>query len=105
MFGDNDDFLGVTREQDPILSTEFHLVKRIKPGFWVSFDATHYTGGRTSIDGQPASDLQRNSRIGATVVFPIKRRHGVKINYSTGVVTESGGNFENFAINYLYSWQ
>jgi hypothetical protein len=32
-FGDNDDFLGTTREQDPIFSGEIHLVKRIRPGF------------------------------------------------------------------------
>ncbi len=105
IFGDNDDFLGVRREQDPVLSAEFHLVKRINPGFWVSLDATHYVGGRTTIDDQVSADLQRNSRIGATMVFPLRRRHGIKLSYSTGVVTESGGDFENFAINYLYIWQ
>ena len=31
-FGDNDEFLGVTREQEPIFSFQFHLVKRFKPG-------------------------------------------------------------------------
>lgn len=49
LFGDNDDFLGETREQDPIVSTEIHLIKRIRPGFWASFDANFYTGGETLI--------------------------------------------------------
>ena len=30
LFGDNDDFLGETREQESIVSTEVHLIKRIR---------------------------------------------------------------------------
>jgi len=48
-FSDNNDFLGETREQDPILSTEVHLVRRIRRGFWASLDANFYVGGRTNI--------------------------------------------------------
>jgi len=56
-FGDNDEFLGETRKQDPILSTEFHLIKRIRTGFWASLDANFYVGGRTSVgESQQAND-------------------------------------------------
>ena len=103
-FGDNDDFLGQTRAQDPLLSTEFHLVKQIRPGFWASLDANFYVGGRTRIDNQERGDFQRNSRAGATVVFPMKGRHALRSSYSTGVVTESGGDFEIFTLSYLYAW-
>lgn len=48
-FGDNNEFLGQTREQDPVLSTEFHLIRRFHPGFWASLDANFYVGGRTNI--------------------------------------------------------
>jgi hypothetical protein len=105
LFGDNDDFLGVTREQDPILSSEFHLVKRIRAGFWASLDVNYYVGGRTTVDRELRSDLQRNSRIGGTVVFPLKRQHAIRGSYSTGIVTESGGDFETFTLSYLYVWQ
>jgi len=99
-FGDNDDFLGVTREQDPILATQVHVVKRFKPGFWASLDANFYTGGRTTVGGELNADLQRNSRFGGTVVFPFRGRHGIKAGYSTGVVTESGGDFATFLLSY-----
>jgi hypothetical protein len=42
--GDNDEFLGVTREQDPIVSAQTHLVKRFKPGFWAALDLNYYIG-------------------------------------------------------------
>ena len=103
-FGDNDEFLGTTRQQDPIVTSQFHLIKRIRPGFWASLDATYYAGGRTTVGGTERADLQRNSRIGATVAFPFKRRHAVKLTYSTGVVTESSGDFNIASLSYLYVW-
>ncbi len=104
-YSDNDNFQQRTRQQDPILSTEFHLVKRIRPGFWASLDLNYYVGGRTTVDNVEQFDLQRNSRIGATVVFPFKKRHAIRASLSTGIITESGGDFESFSLNYAYAWR
>ncbi len=104
LFGDNDEFLGVTREQAPILSAEFHLVKRIRPGFWAALDVNYYVGGRTTVDKVLRADLQRNARIGATVMFPFKLQHAIRGSFSAGAVTESGGDFAIVAVSYLYVW-
>jgi hypothetical protein len=104
LFGDNDDFLGMTREQDPILSTEVHLIKIITPRIWLSIDANYYAGGETTVSGENRDDLQRNSRAGATLFVPIKGGHGLRGSYSTGVTTKSGGDFEIFNISYFYAW-
>jgi hypothetical protein len=103
-FGDNDDFLGETRRQDPVLSTEFHLIKRIRPGLWASLDANYYVGGRTKIGDNVQANLQRNSRLGATVVFPIKGRHAVRGSFSTGVATKSGGDYKMLSLSYIFAW-
>jgi len=105
IFGDNDNFLGTTREQDPILSSEFHLVKRIRPGFWASLDVNYYVGGRTTVGQDLRADLQRSSRIGGTVVFPVKGQHAIRVGYSTAIFTKVGGDFENFSLNYFYAWR
>ncbi len=104
LFGNNDEFLGQTREQDPILSTEFHLIKRIRPGLWASLDANFYLGGRTTVGGVEGSDFQRNSRVGATAVLPIKGKHALRGSFSTGVVTESGGDYTIINLSYIYAW-
>jgi hypothetical protein len=99
-FGDNDEFLGVTREQDPVYALQAHLVRRFRPGLWGSLDANFFRGGRSTIDGQPADDRQRNSRIGGTLVFPFGGRHAVKLGYSTGLSTESGGDYDEALVSY-----
>ena len=104
LFGDNTDFLGETREQDPILSTDFHLVKRIQPGYWVSLDANFYSGGRTGIGDILSDNLQRNSRIGITAVFPFKGGHALRASFSTGAVTESGGDYDVYSVSYVRAW-
>ena len=103
-FGDNNDFLGQTRSQDPIVSTEFHLIKRIRPGLWASLDANYYVGGQTNIGDNEQANLQRNSRLGATVVFPIKGRHAVRGSFSTGAATKSGGDYEILSLSYIFAW-
>ena len=104
LFGENDSFLGETRKQDPILSTEFHLIKEIRAGFWASLDANFYVGGSTRVGNGEKINLQRNSRIGITTTFPIRGRHALRGSFSTGAVTESGGDFESFALSYIYAW-
>ncbi len=98
---DNDEFLGTTREQAPIVAFESHLIRAIKSGSWVSLDFNHYGGGRTTVGGVRRADLQRNTRFGATVAHAITNRHVIKASYSTGVVTASGGDFEILLLTYL----
>lgn len=104
LFGDNDDFLGQTRKQEPIISTEAHLIKRIRPGFWVSLDANYYTGGETRIGADFSDDLQRNARAGLTLVFPVKGRYALRAGFSTGISTRSGGDFEIYTLGGAYAW-
>lgn len=102
VFQDNDEFLGVTREQEPITAIELNLVKRFRPGFWASIDSNYYSGGRTIVDDDEREDFQRNSRLGVTLVYPFAERHAIKASYSAGVATESGGDYNTFVLNYLY---
>lgn len=104
VFGDNDDFLGMKREQNPVATGEFHLVKRVRPGFWFSLDLNYYYGGRTILDGVENADLQRNSRAGFTLTFPWKHKHAIRTSFSTGTVTSSGGDFDMFTFMYAYAW-
>ena len=67
LFTDNTNFFGgSTREQDPIVATQFHLTYKFQRTMWLAADANYFTGGRTTIGGRQNLDLQRNSRIGAT---------------------------------------
>ncbi len=77
-FTDNDEFLGVTMEQYPVFAGELHLVRRFKPGFWAALDLNFFAGGRSTVGGKLSADLQRNSRIGGTIVYPVRRSPCIK---------------------------
>ena len=99
-FEDNDDFLGRTREQDPIYAAEVHLVHRFKPGFWASLDLNGYRGGTSTFDGRRLNDLQRDSKFGTTWVFPIARLQALKFSYAFGSVNDSDESFDVFSVSY-----
>ncbi|MGW8369687.1 MAG: transporter [Gammaproteobacteria bacterium] len=101
-FEDNTEFLGETREQEPIAAFNVHLVRRLAPGFWTSLDFNYYAGGRTTISGSESADFQRNSRVGFTVAYPVNNRHLLKASYSLGAVTQSGGDYDKLDISYVY---
>ena len=104
-FGDNDEFLGATRQQDPIFSGEVHLVRTNRSGLWVALDGTYYSGGQTTVDGVVRDDRQQNARIGVTLLYPIKRHHAIRLALSTAIRTEIGGEYDSISLNYAKLWQ
>ena len=100
----NDNFRGKTRTQNPIPSFQFHLTYNIRPGFWVGLNTNFYSGGRTTVDGVPGNDQQKNSRLGGTLAYPISKRQSLKFTASRGAIVSRGGNFTNLGVSYTYFW-
>jgi hypothetical protein len=101
-FADNDEFLGVTKEQKPVITLAGHLIHRFSRGFWASLDANYYKGGRSTIGGKRLDDLQRDSKVGATVVYPFSKGKAVKLGYSYGSLNNSDEAFSIFQISYQH---
>ena len=94
----------MTRAQPPISSVQGHVSFVGGWGIWGGVDGTYYTGGRTTIDGAEGNDLQKNTRLGATVALPVTRHHSVKLYASTGVSTRTGSDFDAVGIAWQYRW-
>ncbi|EAQ98637.1 transporter [Congregibacter litoralis] len=103
-FEDNDNFVGEIREQEPVANAQFHLIKRFSRGFWVALDANYYVGGRTRVGGSKNQDLQRNSRFGATFVYPLAPGNALRFGASTGTVTETGGDYDLFSLSWIHAF-
>jgi hypothetical protein len=99
-FGDDGEFIAGRREQDPIVSGEVHLIRRIRPGLWASIEANHFVGGRQTVAGTRLEDVQDNSRFGATLAIPLKGRSSIKLSYAFGVTTSFGTDFDQFLVSY-----
>ena len=95
----------MTQAQKPTGAIEAHLSYDVKPRFWVSLDGNYWYGGRTSLNGvENAITLQANSRVGATVSFPITKRQSLKFSYSYGAIVRFGGNYQNVSVAWQYGW-
>jgi hypothetical protein len=102
LFTKNDAFYpgSSVRTQNPLGSFQGHISYNIQPIMWVALDFTYYTGGNSSIDGVEMNDRQSNSRMGATLVLPVGKRHAVKLAYSTGAIIRSGADFTSFSVGW-----
>ncbi|MCC7226432.1 MAG: transporter [Burkholderiaceae bacterium] len=105
LFTDNKDFFGGnTRSQDPLYSTEGHIIYGFKSGAWLSMDVTYLTGGQSSINGRLNNDLQENWRFGATLAIPVNRNNSIKLYASQGVFSRTGNGYDLFGIAWQYRW-
>ncbi len=104
LYTTNDDFVGVSREQDPIGSFQTHISYSFKPGLWLALGGTYFTGGLTRVDGIERSDLQKNARIGLTLSIPVGQRQSVKVATHTGAFTRVGADFDVATLSYQLGW-
>jgi hypothetical protein len=105
-FSNNQFSQGVhTQSQSPTGSFEGHLSYDFKPRLWISLDGNYWFGGKTSVDGlENEASLQRNSRVGVTVSFPLSRHQSLKLSYNNGAYIRYGGNYQNISLGWQYSW-
>jgi hypothetical protein len=103
-YTDNDDFLGRTREQDPLYSFQGNVIYQFPFGIWGAVTATYLTGGRTTVDGRRGDDRQDNLRVGGTISIPLSRHYSIKVYGATGAATRVGGEFDVVGIVWQYRW-
>jgi hypothetical protein len=105
-FTDNDEFSGnKTREQNPLLAVQSHVIYTFRPGFWASVSAAYGGGARSTIDGIEADDEIGKFLWAASFGFPISRQQGVKIAYMAGETTENTGNdYKRLIFAYSMMW-
>lgn len=103
-YTDNDDFLGVTREQEPLIAVQGHVIYGFGKGIWAGLDGTYYTGGRTTLNGTLNDDRQSSSRVGLTVSLPVTPHQSLKLYASMGATARNGGDFTTGGVIWQYRW-
>jgi hypothetical protein len=105
LFTANDEFYrGSRRTQNPIGSLQFHVHYVIRPRLLVSGNTNFYFGGRTTVNGAENLDLQRNSRVGATLTRPMANGRAVRVALSRGAVTTIGADFTSLSVAFQQTW-
>jgi len=75
LFTENDSYYpGTSRKrQSPVGAWQGHVSYALPHRSWIAFDGTWFTGGQSRVDESLNSDLQRNTRLGATLSVPTSR--------------------------------
>ena len=104
VFTDNDEYLvNNTLEQEPIALVRANVLYHFnRPGTWIGIGGLYQRGGETSVNGVDRQDLQKRSRAGAAISFPIGGAHNFQLKYSSGVTTRIGADFDNYSLTYTY---
>ena len=69
---------------------------------WAAVDATWYQGGAASVGIDEPSAAMNNSRLGATLSFPMGRQQSFKVAYSSGVAVRTGTNFKTLSLGWQW---
>ena len=104
IFGDNDDFLGMRRQQNPLLVAKFHAIRTIRPGFWWALAAGYGHGARTTVDGVARDTAQGNWRLAFVMAYPIRANQGIVLSVGSGGNFGAGTDFDTISVGYQYLW-
>lgn len=104
-FTENPDFYGgSTVTQEPLLFVKGDAIYTFKRGLWAAFSYGLATGGETSVNGAPATNLQTNNRLAATLALPVARATSFQLKYTSGLSTRLGADFDSYGAVIQYSW-
>jgi hypothetical protein len=104
LFTDNDDYLGGTRAQAPLVSTQVHMSYNLSRRAWAALNATFYSGGRTTVNGIRQVERQNNVRIGGTLALPLANRQSLRVAVSKGARVRLGSDFTTISASWTYGW-
>jgi hypothetical protein len=104
-FSDNNDFVGVKMETEPLVQLEAHLTRDFMERLWGSFDVISYSGGKATIDGVEGSKMN-NLGMGGTLGYHVNDNLQLTVSYSS---TVNDGDAEDlkmdgFRITLVYGW-
>ena len=103
-FGDNDDFLDQTVENDPMFQFEGHLTRDFTESFWGSLDAVYYRGAKSTIAGVSGNALG-DLGVGFTLGYKINDNLSLTAGYTATICNGSDDlDIGVFSINLVYGW-
>jgi hypothetical protein len=92
------------RSQAPLTAVQAHVSYTVRRGLWLAVNSTWYGGGATTLNHGTPMERENNSRLGATVSFPLAKNQSIKVTYSSGVSGRVGSNFNTIGAGWQYVW-
>jgi hypothetical protein len=106
LFATNDDFFGGKElEQDPLVTTQGHVIYTFRPGLWLGASLGYDFGGQSTIDGDKKDDSREVLSWGVTCGVSVSRSVGFKFGYiDQSTRRQTGSDLGNFVAAVSVMW-
>ena len=100
----NSFFNGKVVTQNPLYTFKVHLIRRLPKRMWLAIDLGYGIGGRTIINDVKQETHVSTTRYGLHYSLPVGKYQSIKFSFISGVLFDSGTDFDAFVITYQYIW-
>ncbi len=104
IFAENDDFLGQSLENDPLLQLEAHLTQDFTRTFFGSLDLLYRSGFQSEINGVEVGEELDIGDVGFTLNFQASDNLFVRTTYSSNVFGDDNLNNSIIRLQLVYGW-
>jgi Putative MetA-pathway of phenol degradation len=104
IFAENDDFLGQSLENDPLLQLEAHLTQDFTRTFFGSLDLLYRSGFQSEINGVEVGEELDIGDVGFTLNFQASDNLFVRTTYSSNVFGDDKLNNSIIRLQLVYGW-
>ena len=104
IFAENDDFLGQSLENDPLLQLEAHLTHDFTRTFFGSLDLLYRGGFQSEINGVEAGEKLDIGDLGFTLNFQASDNLFVRTTYSSNVFGDDNLDSSIIRLQLVYGW-
>ena len=104
LFGENDEFMGQTLENDPMWQLEGHLTHDFTRTFSGSVDMLYRTGFQSEINGTKVGDELDIGNLGFTLNYQVTDNFIVRAGYSSNVFGDDNLDSSAIRLQLVYGW-
>ena len=106
VYTDNNDFFGGRKlEQEPLLFTQAHLIRRLRRGESITLSLGYNYGGEKTVDGVAKNDRNQSTAWALKYAYPISSQSGINLGYIRSKTHETtGADTETLALAMVFAW-
>jgi len=104
VFAENDDFVGQTLKNDPMLQFEAHLTHDFTPKFYGSLDLLYRSGFGSEIDGSEVGEDLEIGDLGFTLNFQLTDNFNMRTSYSSNMFGNNDLDNGVLRLQLVYAW-
>jgi hypothetical protein len=104
IFGENDDYLGQTLENDPLFQLEAHYTRDITRSLFGSIDYVWRHGFDSEINGADVGDELEMMALGFTFDYTLNDNSGIRLSYHSNFIDDDDLDADMLRLQFYYGW-